>query len=137
MARENVHLLLVEPQWLIRSTVVSVGRTLGLPRIDEVSSVEGASQRLSAARYDGLVLSLDEGEPALALLDAVREGRFACAADIPLVVMTAGCDFDLARRVKRLGVGRVILKPFKVKTVLESIEAMSRQVEQPRASRSA
>lgn len=124
MARPRLAVLLVEPQWLIRSTVVSVGRTLDLPRIDEASSVEAACQRLANQRYDLLLLSLDDREGALALLEQLRAGGFAPRAGVPVVVMTAVCDVELARRLKQLDVRRAIIKPFKVKTVLESIEAI-------------
>jgi DNA-binding NarL/FixJ family response regulator len=124
MARGKLNLLLVEPQWLIRSTVVAVGRSLDLPRIEEAASIETATQRLAGTRYDGLLLSLDEREPALALLEKLRAGGFACPAQVPVVVMSADCDIDLARRMKQYDVSRVLLKPFKVKTVLESVDGI-------------
>ena len=124
MARGKLNLLLVEPQWLIRSTVVAVGRSLDLPRIDEAASIESAIQRLLGNRYDGLLLSLDDREPALALLEKLRAGGFASPAQVPVVVMSADCDMDLARRMKQHDVSRVLLKPFKVKSVLESVDGL-------------
>ncbi len=121
------NLLLVEPQSLIRSTAASVARQLRLPHIDETSSVEGATQRLERSSYDGLLLSLNEQERALALLGRLRAGELATPAAVPVIVMSAGCSTELALRLKQHQVSRVVLTPFKVKTLIESIEALAAQ----------
>ncbi len=121
------NLLLVEPQSLIRSTAASVARQLRLPHIDETSSVEGATQRLERSSYDGLLLSLNEQERALALLGRLRGGELATPAAVPVIVMSAGCSTELALRLKQHQVSRVVLTPFKVKTLIESIEALAAQ----------
>ncbi len=128
MPLRALHLLLVEPQSMVRSTVVAVARELRLPRIDDTSSVETARQRLSSTRYDGLLLSLDEHERAIALLEQLRAGELVTPADAPVVVMAAGCTAELALTLKQLEVSRLLIKPFKVKTVLETIEALAQQV---------
>lgn len=127
MPLRTLNLLLVEPQSLIRSTVVSVARELRLPQIDETASVELASQRMARVRYDGLVLSLEDEARALLLLERLRTGQLASAPDLPVIVMSPGCSTELALRMKQLEVSRLLLKPFKVRTLLESIEAVAEQ----------
>lgn len=128
MPLRALNLLLVEPQTLIRSTVVAVARELHLPRIEDVSNINAASLRLSTTRYDGLLLSLDDQAAALALLQRLRAGQLVTPADTPVIVMAASCNAETAALMKQHGVSRLLLKPFKVKTVLESIEALSWQV---------
>lgn len=123
-----LNLLLVEPQSLVRSTVVAVARDLRLPRIDDTSNVDVARQRLAGTRYDGLLLSLDEPERAVALLTQLRAGTLATPADTPVVVMVAGCSTELALTLKQLEVSRLLIKPFKVKTLLETIEVLAKSV---------
>ena len=130
MPLRALNLLLVEPQSMVRSTVVAVARELRLPRIDDTSSVETARLRLATTRYDGLLLSLDEQEPAIALLERLRAGETVSPADAPVVVMAARCDTGLALTLKQLEVSRLLIKPFKVKTLLETIEALAEQVVQ-------
>lgn len=127
MSPPILSLLLVEQQSLVRSTVVSVARQIDLARIDEATSIEAAEQRLARKRYDGLLLSLDETACALALLARLRAGKLHAVPDMPVVVMTASCNAELAEQVKRHEVRRMLIKPFKVKTLLQSIEALGQQ----------
>jgi DNA-binding NarL/FixJ family response regulator len=130
MPQSNLSVLLVEPQPLIRSLVVSVGRQLDLACIEETASVEVAVQRLEGTRYDGLLLSLEDHGRAVALLERLRAGGLASPAGMPVVAMTACCTVELAMLMKQLDVRRLLLKPFKVKTVLESIEAIAAEADQ-------
>jgi DNA-binding NarL/FixJ family response regulator len=127
MPYRALNLLLVEPQSLIRSTAAAVARQLRLPNIDEVGGVDAAAQRLVRVRYDGLLLSLHERRAALELLDRLRAGRLLTPADAPVVVMSAFCDTELALLLKQHQVSRLVLTPFKVKTLIETIEALAEQ----------
>ncbi len=127
MSSPRLSLLLVEQQFLVRSTVIAVARQIDLARIDEATTIEAAEQRLARQRYDGLLLSLDETAGALDLLSRLRAGEFEALPSTPVVVMTASCSAELAEQVKRHAVRRLLLKPFKVKTLLQSIESLGRQ----------
>lgn len=117
-------LLLVEPHQLVRSTVAAVARDLRLARIEQATSVEAAGQRMRLARYHALVLALDDTDAALALLARLRAGELASSADIPVIALASGCSAELARQLKTHQVRRLLLKPFKVKLLLESIEGL-------------
>jgi DNA-binding NarL/FixJ family response regulator len=121
-------LLLVEQQSLVRSTVAAVARQMDLACIEETSSIDAAEQRLSRARYDGLLLSLDEQVPALALLARLRAGESNSDPDIPVILMAHACDAELAVQVRQHGVRRLLLKPFKLKLLLQTIETLSQQI---------
>ena len=51
----------------------------------------------------------------------VRNGDTKCARDIPIAVTAAACATPLALRLKQLEVRRLLLRPFKVKGVLDAI----------------
>ena len=119
-----IALLLVEPQFLLRRTVAAVARDMRLADPKELTSIEQAEALVATQSFDALFLSLDEEDAALALMSRVRKGETRCAADIPIAVTAAACDTPLALRLKELEVRRLLLRPFKVKGVLDAIAAL-------------
>ena len=120
----STRLLLVEPQQLLRRTVTSVAHSLELARIEEALNVQSAERLLQRNRYDALVVALDDEGEAVRLLERLRAGEFMTPRATPTVVMAALCDASTALQMKSLQVRRVLLKPFKVKSVLESIAGL-------------
>jgi len=119
-----IELLLVEPQFLLRRTVAAVARDMRLANPKEVTAIELAESLVAIYRFDALFLSLDEEEAALALMARVRQGDTRCPRDIPIAVTAAACSTPLALRLKQLEVRRLLLRPFKVKGVLDAIAAL-------------
>ena len=119
-----INLLLVEPQFLIRRTVAAVARDMRLANPKELTTIEQAESLVAFQSYDALFLSMDEEAAALELMSRVRNGDTKCAADIPIAVTAATCGTPLALRLKHLDVRRLILRPFKVKGVLDAIVAL-------------
>ena len=119
-----INLLLVEPQFLIRRTVAAVARDMRLANPKELTTIEQAESLVAFQSYDALFLSMDEEAAALELMSRVRNGDTKCAADIPIAVTAATCSTPLALRLKHLDVRRLILRPFKVKGVLDAIVAL-------------
>jgi hypothetical protein len=123
-AAPPIELLLVEPQFLLRRTVAAVAREMRLANPKEVTSIEQAGSLLSFHAYDALFLSLDEENAALELMSRVRNGDTQCTPGIPIAVTAAACGTSLALRLKHLDVRRLVLRPFKVKGVLDAIAAL-------------
>ena len=123
-AAPPIDLLLVEPQFLLRRTVAAVARDMRLANPQEVTSIEAASRLVAIQAFDALFLSLDDEAAALELMSRVRNGDTLCAAAIPIAVTAAACDTSLALRLKHLDVRRLLLRPFKVKGVLDAIVAL-------------
>jgi hypothetical protein len=119
-----IELLLVEPQFLVRRTVSAVARDMHLADSKETTTIEQAETLVAMRAYDALFLSLDEQDAALALMTRVRNGETKCARDIPIAVTAAACGTPLALRLKELEVRRLLLRPFKVKGVLDAIAAL-------------
>lgn len=119
-----IELLLVEPQFLLRRTVAAVARDMRLANPREITTIEQAQSVLALYRFDALFLSLEEEAAALELITRVRSGDTKCDAGIPMAVMAGSCGTPLALRLKELDVRRLLLRPFKVKGVLDAIVAL-------------
>ncbi|WP_326540972.1 response regulator [Pseudorhodoferax sp.] len=118
--------LLVEPQFVMRRTMVAVARELGLVDFHEVSSIARALPLLEARRFGGMVLDMDDGSDALTLLERLRAGQFVCRPDLPVVALTFPAGPGLAGQLEALRPLRTLHKPFKVGELLASVAMMSR-----------
>jgi DNA-binding NarL/FixJ family response regulator len=118
-------LLLVEPDSLVRRTVASVARSLSIADIREAGTYDTADLLLHSDAFDGLIIALTDDGRGIDLVEQLRAGEMESARDCPVVVMTGRCDESRVTALRALSVRRVILKPFKVKTVLESVAQLT------------
>ena len=114
-------ILLVEPQFVLRRTMVMVARDLGMVDFHEASSVGRARALLATGAYEGLVLDLQEGPQALELLGELRQGRFATPRDARVVVLAGGGSPVNAERLQGLDVARVLDKPVRISELLDAV----------------
>ena len=114
-------ILLVEPQFVLRRTMVMVARDLGMVDFHEASSVGRARALLATGAYEGLVLDLQEGPQALELLGELRQGRFATPRDARVVVLAGGGSPVNAERLQGLDVDRVLGKPVRISELLDAV----------------
>ena len=117
-------LLLVEPQFVLRRTVSTMARDMGLADVQEATSPAIAEKLLFESRFDGLLISLDDDGEALALLQRLRAGEASHPRDLPVAATATACDVELALKLRELDVCRLLLKPFKVRGMLEVISAL-------------
>ena len=122
--RSPQDILLVEPSSLTGSIIVATARQLNLPPIRQVASVRTAQQRLAHQDFAGVIVSLEDQQEAVALLEQVRSDQLAVHASVPVAVTTAQVDASTAVKMKVLQVRRVLLKPFKVRDVITTIELL-------------
>lgn len=118
-------MLVVEPDGVVRSTVAAVVRELELAQVHQAASVPLGTQVLNESAVDALVLSLADTDAALDLLTRLRAGEFASRADIPVVVLAPACDGPLALRLRQLEVLRLLLTPFKIRDVVQTLESLA------------
>ena len=114
-------ILLVEPQFVLRRTMVMVARDLGMVDFQEASSVGRARALLATDAYEGVVLDLQEGPQALELLSELRQGRFATPRDTRVVVLAGGGSPVDAERLQGLDVARVLDKPVRISELLDAV----------------
>ena len=117
-------ILLVEPSSLTGSIIVATARQLNLPPVRQVNSVRNAQQQLASKGFSGVIVSLEETAAAVALLEQVRNAEFAVDAQVPMAVTTDQVDASTAVQMKALQVRRVLLKPFKVRDVISTIQML-------------
>ncbi|MEK9953517.1 MAG: hypothetical protein VW687_15375 [Curvibacter sp.] len=123
---EPRNILLVEPDYLLRRTVVTAARALFVAEIDETSRYENAQALVRQRRYDGLILALDEGgDQALGLVQQLRTGALLSAHDSPVVLLGYDPDRRRAEIIQALAVQRFVHKPVKVRHILELLTQMA------------
>ncbi len=117
-------LLLVDPHSLFRRTVAAVARELNLADVHEASSHEAARQMLQSQHFDALMLDIGESLSALAIVQDVRGSGTVSDAAMPIVLTAESCDLATLTLFKQVQVRRIMLKPFKVKTVLDAMSEL-------------
>jgi CheY-like chemotaxis protein len=93
--------------------------------VQECTTVPAALQHLTFSSFDALLLDLEtDAQATLGTIEHVRGGHYACDAQVPVAVSTTGCNLELALQLKRLNVQHILVKPYKVKTVLAAIDRL-------------
>ncbi len=117
--------LLVEPQFVLRRTIVTVARELDLVAFHEATNMDRALALLGSRRFAGIVIDLGDGPDTVTLLEELRKGAFACGARIPVIVMTSEPGKPDAPTLAPLWPVDVLRKPFKIGALLESVRSMA------------
>lgn len=113
-------LLLIEPDRMVRSSVSSVCRGMDLAQVHQAATLAIGQQMLQAQRMDALLVSLAEGEAALALLARLRESH----PKMQMAVMATSANAAIVQQLKALGIRRLLLQPFKIRDVVLTVEAL-------------
>jgi DNA-binding NarL/FixJ family response regulator len=116
--------LLIESDNLIRGTVASVCRDLALVQVIQAASVAQGEQALKSHTVHGVVLSLSDEAAALSLLTRLRADELGCSTDLAVAVLAQGCTPALAAQLKSLDVRRLLLQPFKLRDVIQTLETL-------------
>ena len=124
-------ILLVEPSSLTGSIIVATARQLNMPAVRQVSNVRNAQHQLTNKDFSGVIVALDEEREAVVLLEQVRNAQFAVDAQVPVAVTTTQVDASTAVQMKALQVRRVLLKPFKVRDVISTIQMLREATQGP------
>lgn len=117
-------LLLLEPDYMVRLTVALTARGTGLAEVQEAPSLKTAQEILRQNAFDGLMLALDEEDRELELVEQLRSGKTPSAASAAVAVIVSQCDQARAEKLRLVGVNQIILRPFKVKTLLGTIQTL-------------
>jgi len=123
---ELKQMLLVEPESMLRRTVALTARSLGVAEVQEAASTTLARQMLNQHPYHGALIAIDAGDAFdLSLLDQVRQGRSASHAKIPLAVLAERVDDNLLAALRERDVNRVVLNPFRARTLLDAFSVLA------------
>ncbi|MDE2617409.1 MAG: hypothetical protein KGL73_10355 [Burkholderiales bacterium] len=123
---ETCSVLLLEPDYLLRRTVVAAARSLFDVDITETSRYENADALTRSHRYQGLILALDDdNDQVLTLVQKLRAGELLPAHDSPVALMCYEPDRRRAEIITALNVQRIIIKPLKVRLILGAMTTMA------------
>jgi CheY-like chemotaxis protein len=118
-------ILLVEPRSLSGGIIVATARQLNLSAVHLVSSVRSAEQKLDQEDFLAVIVSLEEDRDAVLLIEKLRNTQFSVINPlVPIAVITSSINASLALQMKVLDVRRVLLKPFKVRDVITTIQML-------------
>ncbi len=118
--------LLLEPDHLLRRTVVAAARTVFQVDIDETSRYDNAEAAMHKRRYDGLILALeDDNDRVLGLVQRLRAGELLAAHDSPVALLCYEPDRRRAEIITALNVQHIVIKPIKVKLILGAMASMA------------
>lgn len=123
------NILLVEPTNLLRRTVALTVRSLGTAEVTEAAAYPTARQFCERRRFDGAVIALEWPLPAdscegLTLIQQIRHGQGASAPSIPIAVLVDSCNAELLQVLRACEVKRILIKPFRVRDVIDTIDGM-------------
>lgn len=115
--------LLVEPQFVLRRTLCSVGAELGLAAVTEALNIEAARAKLKVASFDALILGGIETSALTQLVTQIRNGQAGCRADTRIGVMLSPSTISVTREaLEQIGVDVVIERPFRVGQVFSVVQ---------------
>ena len=124
-------ILLIEPQLVLRRTIVMVARDLGV--VDFQDATDVARALMTYERYDGVVVELAEGPATLELLKDLRQGKFNTPSNSTVIVLAANGETGDDSRLQALGVAAVLGKPVRISALLGAI-ADARQLHRASAT---
>jgi CheY-like chemotaxis protein len=125
----KLKILLVEPSHLLRRTVSLTVHSLGTAEVTEAAAYATARQLCEGQGFDGAVVALDwPPEDALSrglsLIQQIRAGKSASGASIPIAALVESCNAELLQVLRDCGISRILIKPFRVRDVIDTIDGM-------------
>jgi len=129
---DNLHILLVEPEALLRRTVSMTARSLGMSQVHEAASTGVAMRMVHQQRFHGAVVAVEcVGSGAgqrydLSLIDQLRADDTPGGRTMPIAILADQATPTLLAELRERRISRVILKPFRAKVLLETIAGFGR-----------
>ena len=125
----RLQILLVEPTHLLRRTVSLTVHSLGTAEVTEAATYATAHQLCEVQRFDGAVVALEGPQESgvcrgLSLIQQIRAGEGASLATIPIAALVESCNAELLQVLRACGISRILIKPFRVRDVIDTIDTM-------------
>lgn len=123
--------LLVEQSLVMRQTIALTAGSLRIGEVYQSGSVGLAVPMLESTRFDGIVMAVDQDgddkarEFDYAVLERIRDGRTASPPEVPVVVLTSACDTAFVATMRALRIERILVKPFRARTLLEALNGIA------------
>ena len=117
-------ILLVEPNALTRQTVALTAASLALGPVHQATSMLVAQRMMQEQKFSAAILPLhsdgdEDGVKFFSQMDALRAGTTRSGEATPVYVTASVCSRDEVERLALLKVQRVLIKPFKTRTLID------------------
>jgi DNA-binding NarL/FixJ family response regulator len=117
-------LLLLEPDYVLRRAFALTAASEQLAHVHETGSHHRVTALLARQRFDGFVIAINEVHDGLQWVEAIRTGRTRSDADAPIVELAERIDHALARRLHRYRVHSILLKPCRVRSLIDALQPL-------------
>ncbi len=113
--------LLLEPDYVMRRTLALTAKSGRLAQVHETGSHERVAALVATQRFDGFMIALNDVGDGLHWIETIRAGHTRSDGDAPIVVLADRIDHALAHQLRQHRVRRILLKPCKVRTLVEAL----------------
>ncbi len=123
-------ILLVEPNALIRQTVALTAASLALGPVQQATSLQAGQRMMQEQNFSSVILPLhadgdEDGVELFAQLYALRAGATLSGENIPVYVTASACSREEVEQLLALRVQRVLIKPFKTRTLIDVLSEVA------------
>lgn len=125
MTANQKQLLLLEPDAMVRHTVAMTARSIGLAEIHEAARRESAWEKVRRNKFNGFLLALGSDKLELDIVSEIRAGKTPSSPGANVAVLVDQCDQELLQTLRLVGVDQIVVRPFKVKTLLGTIQRIA------------
>lgn len=128
MTATDARWLLLEPDALLRRTVALTARSLSLGDVSEATRGAEARAQMRTTRFKAGILALDgspDGLLDLSLLDEWQATQGSAGGTVAVMLRT--CTPTLLAALSERGVRRVIVKPFRARVLLDTLDVLLNQ----------
>jgi DNA-binding response OmpR family regulator len=125
MTAPDARWLLLEPDALLRRTVALTARSLSMGDVREATRGDEARAQMRSTRFKAGLLALDAGSDGLLDLSLLDEWQATQGpAGSAVAVMLRTCTPTLLAELGERGVKRIIVKPFRARVLLDTLDLL-------------
>lgn len=123
-------ILLVEPNGLIRQTVALTAASLALGSVQQATSLATGQRMMQEHKFSAVILPLhadddEDGVQLFAQVYGLRSGETLCDENIPVYITASVCSQEEIEQLLALQVRRVLIKPFKARTLIDVLSEVA------------
>lgn len=132
-------ILLVESNTLVRQAVGMTAASLALGPVLQAASIQAAQRMLQAQEFSAIILPLhsegdENGQQFFGLLEALRAGATRCSHATSVYVTASACGKDEVEQLLAAKVRRILIKPFKTRTLIDVLAEIAGEATSPRTA---
>jgi CheY-like chemotaxis protein len=124
-------MLIVEPHFVMRRTLVYTVQELGLADVTDATNVEQGRRQLELKPFHLLIIDVEPPLPVLDLIADIRAGKTASRPDLRIIATLPQPHAATELRLQELQVTDLLRKPYRAKDVLHALARPRAMASQP------